>query len=133
MTNKELAKKKRSKLEEHFERILVDYEISYEYETTIIPYIVPESNHKYKVDWTLPNGILIETKGYLSDHTERTKYILIKKQRPDLDLRFVFSNPNKLCGGMKKKHFQWAEENGFKWCGINDVDTILSWAMEKKQ
>lgn len=128
----ELAKKKRSKLEENFERILVDWNVSYQYEVTTIPYIIPESNHKYKVDWTLPNGILVETKGYLSDHAERNKYVLIKKQHPEIDLRFVFSNPNKLCGGMKKKHWQWAEENKYKWCSITDVDTILAWALEKK-
>ena len=133
MSSKELAKKKRSKLEENFEKLLNEYKFSYEYETTVIPYIVPESKHKYTVDWTLPNGILVETKGYLSDLVERTKYILIKKQYPELDLRFVFANPAKLCGGMKKKHWQWAEEQGFLWCGITDIDTIIKWAEEPKK
>jgi hypothetical protein len=46
----------------------------------VIPYIIPESQHKYTVDWSFPhNNIHIESKGYLSDNAERQKYILIKE------------------------------------------------------
>lgn len=124
--------KLRSQLERNFADLLEEYNFKFEYEVTKVPYIIPESKHTYTVDFTLPNGILIEGKGWLKDHVERQKYVLIKKQNPDLDIRFVFGNPNKYCGGMKKKHWQWAEENNFKWCSITDIDTILSWASEKK-
>ena len=122
--------KRRSKLEERFETMLQSHKADYKYEVTVIPYIVPESNHKYTVDWTLPNGILLETKGFLSDYQERNKYVLIKKQYPLLDLRFVFDNPNKLCGGTKMSHAKWAEKNGFVYCGIKDEDVIQSWVEE---
>ena len=85
-----LEKPRRSKLELKFEDLLKDFEVEYKYEVTKIPYIIPESSHNYTVDWTLINGVLIETKGYLSDHKERYKYVLLKQQHPDLDLRFVF-------------------------------------------
>jgi Phage endonuclease I len=120
-------RKRRSKLELRFEDILLEAKAEYEYEVTVIPYIVPESSHKYTVDWTLLNGLLIETKGYLSDHQERNKYVLLKQQYPELDLRFVFDNPNKLCGGTKYSHAKWADKYGFQWCGIKDVETIQSW------
>jgi len=120
-------RKRRSKLELKFEEILLENKAEYDYEVTVIPYIVPESTHKYTVDWTLLNGPLIETKGYLSDHQERNKYVLLKQQYPDLDLRFVFDNPNKLCGGTKYSHAKWADRHGFVWCGIRDVETIQSW------
>lgn len=120
-------RKRRSKLELKFEEILLENKAEYDYEVTVIPYIVPESQHKYTVDWTLLNGPLIETKGYLSDHQERNKYVLLKQQYPDLDLRFVFDNPNKLCGGTKYSHAKWADRHGFVWCGIRDVETIQSW------
>lgn len=125
------TKKLRSKLEKTFEDILKDYTIEYGYEVTKIPYTIPESAHKYIVDWTLPNGLLIETKGWLVDHRERQKYLLIKQQYPDLDLRFVFANPQKLCGGTKMTHQQWAEKNGFRWCSIYDTDQLKSWLKEK--
>lgn len=125
-----MADKRRSKLEQRFEQILLDNRIEYEYEVTRIPYIVPESKHNYTVDWTCLNGLLIETKGYLSDHQERHKYVLLKEQHPTLDLRFVFDNPNKLCGGTKYTHAKWADKYGFKWCSIKDVDQIKSWVNE---
>lgn len=123
-------RKRRSKLELKFEDILIANNAEYGYEVTVIPYIVPESNHKYTVDWSLLNGPLIETKGYLSDHQERTKYVLLKQQYPELDLRFVFDNPNKLCGGTKYSHAKWADKYGIRWCSIKDVEQIQQWINE---
>lgn len=122
--------KRRSRLEERFESILKDFDVPYEYEVTKIPYVVPESKHTYTVDWTLINGLLIETKGYLSDYAERRKYVLLKEQHPDLDLRFVFDNPNKLCGGTKMTHATWATKYGFKFCSMKDTAQIQSWIKE---
>lgn len=124
--------KRRSKLELRFEDILKEYEVDYDYEITKIPYVVPQSNHKYVVDWTIRNGVLIETKGWLENLTERKKYQLIKEQHPDIDIRFVFANPNKACGGVKMTHAEWAEKFGFKYCSINDTEQIVSWIKERK-
>ena len=126
MTNQ----RRRSKLEERFETILQEFGVTYEYEVTKIAYTIPESHHTYTVDWTILNGKLIETKGYLSDHAERRKYVLLKEQHPELDLRFVFDNPNKLCGGTKMSHAKWADKYGFKWCSIKDTEQILNWIKE---
>ena len=123
-------KKRRSRLELRFEDILREYGVDYGYEITKIPDTVPESKHTYTVDWTILNGVLLETKGYLSDHRERNKYVLLKMQHPDLDLRFVFDNPNKLCGGTKMTHAKWAEKYGFKYCSIKDVEQIKQWILE---
>lgn len=123
-------RKRRSKLELKFEDILIANQAEYDYEITVIPYTVPESKHKYTVDWTFTNGILCETKGFLSDHQERNKYVLLKQQYPDLDLRFVFDNPNKLCGGTKYTHAKWADKHNFLWCGIRDEETIKRWIGE---
>lgn len=123
-------KKRRSKLELRFEAIIQEFKADYEYEVTKIPYTVPESKHYYTVDWTFKNGLLVETKGYLSDYKERHKYVLLKEQYPDLDLRFVFDNPNKLCGGTKMTHAAWAEKYGFPYCSIKDVEQIKDWAEE---
>ena len=121
---------RRSKLEQQFEAMLKEFDVQYDYEITKVPYIVPESNHTYTVDWTILKGLLIETKGYLADSTERKKYVLIKEQHPELDLRFVFGDPNKKCGGMKTTHAQWADKHGFKWCSIKDTEQIRQWITE---
>ena len=125
-------KKRRSKLELKFEEIIKEFNVEYDYEVTKIPYTIPESNHNYTVDWTFINGLLVETKGYLSDHKERYKYVLLKQQHPDLDLRFVFDNPNKLCGGTKMTHAKWAEKHGFAYCSIRDVEQIKQWIKDGK-
>ena len=123
--------KVRSKLETVIVDLLNEYQATWDYEVTKISYKVPESDHKYIVDFTLSNGILLEGKGWLKDHDERRKYLLIKAQHPDLDLRFVFANPNKFCGGTKMTHQQWADKNGFRWCSIHDTEQIQSWLKEK--
>lgn len=120
-------RKRRSKLELKFEEILKEAKAEYGYEVTKIPYIVPESKHVYNVDFSTVNGIQWEVKGWLSDHQERQKYILVKQQHPEVDLRFVFDNVNKLCGGTKYTHKTWCEKNGFKYCSVRDVETIQSW------
>jgi len=125
-----MAEKRRSRLEERFELLIKDAQVEYGYEVTKIPYTVPESKHTYTVDWSINNGVLIETKGYLSDHRERHKYVLLKEQYPDLDLRFVFDNENKLCGGTKMTHAKWAQKYGFPYCSIKDIDIIESWLKE---
>ncbi len=123
--------KVKSKLEIKLSEILNNTGVTWAYEVTKIPYTIPESDHQYTVDFTLSNGLLIEGKGYLSDHKERYKYVLIKEQHPDIDLRFVFDNPNKLCGGTKMTHAKWAEKYGFRYCSIKDTEQIESWLKEK--
>ena len=45
----------------------------------------------YTPDFILQNGIIVEVKGrFTSD--DRRKHVAIKKQHPDLDIRFVFEN-----------------------------------------
>ena len=123
--------KVRSKLETDLAYILSDLKVPWTYETTKLSYTIPESLHTYTVDFSIPNkGILIEGKGYLSDHKERSKYILIKEQYPELDLRFVFMDCNKLCGGAKYSHGTWATKQGFKYCSIKDYNIIKDWLSE---
>ena len=38
--------------------VLKENKIKFEYETTVIPYIKPETNHTYTIDFTLPNKLL---------------------------------------------------------------------------
>lgn len=122
--------KVRSNLEVKLSAILTDAGCPWEYEVTKIPYTVPQTDHNYTVDFTVGKKLLIEGKGYLSDYRERQKYVLLKDQHPDLDLRFVFDNPNKLCGGTKMTHAKWAEKYGFTYCSIKDTEIIAEWISE---
>jgi len=94
---------------------LKESKTKFEYETTVIDYVKPETLHKYTVDFTLPNGILVETKGrwVLED---RKKHLLIKKQHPELDIRIVFQNPNgKIRKGSKTTYADFCDKHGILW------------------
>jgi len=84
---------------------------------------------KYTPDFLLPNGIIIETKGRFTP-ADRMKHISIKKQHPDLDIRFVFSNSNaKLSKGAKTTYADWCDKNGFLY---SDKDVPQEWVDEKR-
>ncbi|MEM0951727.1 MAG: hypothetical protein AAGI66_06250 [Cyanobacteria bacterium P01_H01_bin.74] len=102
----------RSGLEKSLAQQLKDYGISVAYESETIHYTQEKG---YTPDFILPNGIIIESKGYF-DPEDRRKHLEIQQQWPELDLRFIFSNPNnKIRKGSKTTYAMWCEKNGFKW------------------
>lgn len=103
----------RSGLEMTINESLKERGIDGEYEQHIIEYVKPETHHKYHPDFKLPNGIFVETKGrFLAD--DRKKHILIKKQHPELDIRFLFQNSKtKISKGSKTTYGMWCDKHGF--------------------
>jgi len=89
--------KYRSGLERRVALSLHAKRIQFSYEKEKVVYIVPSVERVYVPDFciTTKSGkkIYIETKG-IWDAEDRRKHLLIKRQRPDLDIRFVFTNPN---------------------------------------
>lgn len=84
------------------------------YETTKIHYTIPSSKHVYTPDFILPNGIIIESKGYFAIE-DRKKHMLIRQQHPDKDIRFVFTrSATKLYKGAKSTYSDWCLKNSFK-------------------
>ena len=72
-------------------------------------------NRTYTPDFVLDNGIIIETKG-IFDSADRRKHREIKRQHPELDIRFVFSNANaKLYKGAKSRYCNWCDKYEFQW------------------
>jgi sugar lactone lactonase YvrE len=103
----------RSGLEDKVAKQLELQGVKVEYETTKIKYVVPESLHTYTPDFVLPNGIIVETKGRFVV-ADRKKHLLVQKQYPDLDIRFVFSNSKtKISKGSKTSYADWCNKNGF--------------------
>ena len=108
---------------------LKENKIKFEYETTVIDYIKPETKHTYTIDFTLPNGILVETKGrwVLED---RKKHLLIKKQHPELDIRMVFqSAKTKIRKGSKTTYGMFCDKHDIPWA---EKTIPESWMNEKK-
>tara|TARA_R110000868_G_scaffold25902_1_gene100454 strand:+ start:69 stop:470 length:402 start_codon:yes stop_codon:yes gene_type:complete len=103
----------RSGLEEVVDSTLKQRNIDGEYEKHKIKYVIPATNHTYTPDFRLPNGIFVETKGRFVIE-DRKKHVLIRKQHPELDIRFVFQNSkNKIRKGSPTTYADWCVKHGF--------------------
>lgn len=108
------SRRYRSGLEVEAAAFLSDRQVEVKYELLKIEW--EDLRYRtYTPDFELDNGIIVETKG-LFDNEDRRKHLAIKKQHPELDIRFVFSNANaKLYKGSKTRYFEWCDKNGFLW------------------
>lgn len=105
----------RSGLEDRIALQLEELKVPKVYEQYRIPYTVPASKHNYTPDFILPNNIIVEAKG-IFEASDRQKHLLIKKQYPNLDIRFVFSNvKTKIYPGSKTTVADWCNKHGFKY------------------
>lgn len=94
------------------------------YETLRVEYTDTRKNY-YRPDFPLPNGVIVEYKGYFKSE-DRAKHLLIREQRPDLDIRFVFSNPNtKLSKDSKTTYAGWCVKHAFKYAAKDVPDEWL--------
>ena len=104
----------RSGLEEDTAAYLKKKKVKFTYEKEKIKW-VDLKIRTYTPDFVLANGIIIETKGRFIS-VDRRKHKEIKKQFPELDIRFVFANSKaKLYKGAKSSYGDWCKKNGFKY------------------
>ena len=103
----------RSKFEQRLALALKRAGVNFGYETERIGYL---KQHHYTPDFILENGVMLEAKGrFLS--SDRAKHLLIKKQHPELDIRFVFMrSKNTLNKRSKTTYADWCDKHGFLWC-----------------
>lgn len=100
----------RSGLEQTMATNLAERGITFTYEEEKIKWL-DSKVRTYTPDFVLENGIIIETKGRFVS-ADRRKHKEVKKQYPDLDIRFVFSNSRaKLYKGAKGSYGDWCDKN----------------------
>ncbi len=108
----------RSGLEDRVSHQITEAGLELLYETDKIGYVVPARDAKYTPDFKLPKKggfFYIETKG-LWTVQDRARHLLIQKQHPDLDIRFVFSNQNaKLYKGSPTSYASYCEKHNFRY------------------
>lgn len=85
----------------------------YEPDDPSVSYTLPK---RYIPDFKLPNGVLIECKGYFKSG-DRTKMLRVAKENPHLDIRFLFQRANNRLTKSPNSmmYWQWAEKHGFPW------------------
>ena len=114
----------RSKLEEKVADLLVDLGVKYEYETTRVRYII---QHVYTPDFVLPNGVVLECKGYW-EPADRRKIRAVKELNPNLDLRMVFQAPfNKISKKSKTTYAKLCEKHDIPWTSFQNIP--LDWLL----
>ena len=115
---KKKTSKYRSGLEEQVANLLDGLGVTYEYESTRVPYTI---QHHYSPDFILPNHVLLETKGYW-DAADRRKIKAVKKDNPDLDLRMVFQSPfNKISKKSKTTYAMWCDKHDIPWTSFHNI------------
>ena len=104
--------KYRSGLEVQIASQLEKAGVQFGYETIRLKY---QRICHYIPDFILPNGVLIEGKGWFTPQ-DRSKLLLIKKQDPNLDIRLVFSKSTaRLNKKSRTTYGEWSTTNGFLW------------------
>lgn len=117
----------RSKFEETLYNNVQSNGLTVDYEPYSVPYLVKGN---YYPDFVLPNGIIVEAKGYF-DSRSRAKMVAVKKHNPDLDIRFVFMNSRtKVRKGSKQTYADWCERYGFPFA---DGMIPLKWFEENQK
>ena len=112
----------RSGLEEKVADLLRELGVSYEYESTKVPYVI---QHSYTPDFVLTNGVYLECKGYW-DADDRRKIKAVKTLNPDLDLRMVFQAPyNTISKKSKTTYAQYCERLNIPWTSYHNIP--LEW------
>lgn len=110
---------------------LTDLGVKWEYEPEKFKWHKPcYYTPDFKV--TLDDGttFYLESKGYFPPE-DQAKMAGVHAEYPDMDLRFVFQNPNSKIYPLPKKkeptlYSQWAEKRGFKWCGKEVPDEWIA-------
>lgn len=117
----------RSGLEERIADDLTSKGVGFSFEELVIPYVKPEKPAKYTPDFVLENGIIIESKGrFLTE--DRQKHLLVQKQHPEHDIRFVFSNSKtKISKRSKTTYADWCDKHGFLYA---DKEIPHAWLKE---
>ena len=99
------------------------YDYDFECKGSLIEWVLEKT---YLPDFTLSNGIIVETKGRM-DGEDRTKHLAIRLQHPEKDIRFLFQRDNPLTNKRRRKalvnadgtprkvqtYSSWCEKNGF--------------------
>jgi hypothetical protein len=108
----------KSKLERLNGKHLEDKGIEFYYEPKEgkIEWLLPASLHEYTPDFFIPrkdgSWLIVETKG-IWEYADRCKHAWVKRQYPQLDIRFVFTNSRtKTSKGAKQTYADICQGNG---------------------
>jgi len=131
MTKRHLVAAYKSGLEDAMAVICEREGLKVGYETKVLPYIIPESKHRYTPDWEVSPTAFIETKG-IFDATDRKKAILIREQHPDITILYVFSRNQKLSKMSETTYGDWCDKHDLPWCVFSNKEVWLDFIRSRQ-
>jgi len=115
----------RSGFEERIASSLEARKMAFAYEPGTVKYLI-HRHTRFRPDFVLPNGIVIEVKGWFQS-ADRTKHLRLREEHPQIDLRFVFANSRQLLNKASKTSYGlWSEKHGFKYAHKDIPDEWLT-------
>ena len=118
----------KSGLEEIIYKELKSKYIHFVYEGMKIKFELPTQQKTYTPDFPINNSFIVEAKGAFNSQ-DRKKHKLIKAQRPELDIRFIFSNSKTKIGKKSKTTYgMWCDKHDIPWA---EKEIPESWFSEK--
>tara|TARA_R110002012_G_scaffold57556_1_gene148497 strand:+ start:2497 stop:2907 length:411 start_codon:yes stop_codon:yes gene_type:complete len=108
----------RSGSEKKCSDLLNKRKVEYAYEPTKFTYVLTKT---YLPDFYISKyNFYIEVKGRFTS-SDRAKHLYVKQQHPDLDVRFMFDNPNaKLYKGSPSTNADWAIKHNYLYCKTSE-------------
>lgn len=128
-----------SKAEVTFAKDMDSKEIPWMYEPERLDWFPPPAKmRKYTPDFKIMHKdgsyFFVEFKGFLRPN-DKPKMIAVKKQNPDIDIRFVFMNAHKYIDkrvrkdGSRMTYADWADRYGYKWAEMTIPEDWLNETM----
>ena len=122
-----MAGRRRAKLRSSMEDRIVPPLLKQGAEYEPIRLVYAAKPRAYKPDVVLPNGIVIEIKGWFRS-ADRAKMALVKQQYPNLDLRMVLASPfQRLNKTSATTQAMWCRQHGIPFA---DTSVPKAWLME---
>ena len=81
------------------------------------------TEHTYTPDFELPNGVILEVKGYWAPE-DRAKLKAVLKHNPELDIRMIFQRPQtRINRKSRTTYAAWCEKNSILYCAATSIPT----------
>lgn len=97
------------------------------YEQDKVKFTQPSCERTYTPDWTIREGVYIETKGRFTG-ADRKKLLWVRESNPDITIYMLFMRSTvTLSKTSKTTYGDWCDKHGIEWADIKDTRRWKSW------
>ena len=117
----------RSGFEAKFAELLKANKLKASYELDRVKFTQPSCIRTYNPDWTIRDGVYIETKGRFTG-ADRKKMLWVRESNPNIRVYMLFMRSSvTLSKASKTTYGDWCDKNGIEWADIKDHKRWKDW------